>query len=121
MGERASTGNIHAWRFEWHSAEDKFLTCCAFLFPWSPPLHSPPVRSAVSFIDLVDSGWWVLLVSCVLLVVTLYFLVRASTSDPGIFLRLPPEPTYKWHAISQELSIDGRNVQLRYCRQFGAG
>jgi len=81
----------------------------------------PPPRSAVSFIDLIGSGWWVLVVSCVLLVLTLYFLTRASTSDPGIFLRLPPEPTYKWHAISQELNVDGRNVQLRYCRQCSAG
>ena len=77
----------------------------------------PCPRSAISFIDLIDSGWWVLVVSCVLLVLTLYFLTRVSTSDPGIFLRLPPEPTYKWHAISQELNVDGRNVQLRYCRQ----
>ena len=67
--------------------------------------------------DYVAHGWWIILVACVLLLLTLYYLVRVSTSDPGIFLRLPPEPQYRWHAISQEINLDGRVVQLRYCQQ----
>ena len=75
------------------------------------------VVSGVSFIDLLDRGWWVLLLTCLLLVLAVYFLARASTTDPGIFLRLPPENTYKWHAISQEIVSAGKTTQLRYCRQ----
>ena len=51
--------------------------------------------SCVSYIDLIPSGFWVLIVCGVLLLLTLYFLARASTTDPGIFLRLPPEGGYK--------------------------
>lgn len=59
-----------------------------------------------------------LIVCGCLLLLTLYFLFRASTTDPGIFLRLPPEGGYKWHAISQEVMAgQGKAVQLRYCRQ----
>jgi palmitoyltransferase ZDHHC9/14/18 len=67
--------------------------------------------------QMQSHGWWTLLVAGVLLALTLYYLVRASTSDPGIFLRLPQETAYKWHAISQEISLaDGRAVQLRWCQ-----
>lgn len=76
-----------------------------------------PSLSCVDLIDLASDGWWVLIVACCLLFLTLYYLIRASTTDPGIFLRLPPEPAYKWHAIAQEHMVDGKNVQLRYCRK----
>lgn len=71
--------------------------------------------SCVDLIDLAPNGWWPLLIACVILPLTIYYFVRASTSDPGIFLPLPPEPAYKWHAISQEIMVDGKSVQLRYC------
>lgn len=81
-------------------------------------LLAVPLSSCVSYIDLIPSGYWVLIVCGSLLLLTLYFLFRASTTDPGIFLRLPPEAGYKWHAISQEVMAgQGKAVQLRYCRQ----
>jgi hypothetical protein len=74
------------------------------------------VTTCIDMIDLVDRGWWILIVICPLLVLTLYYLLIASTTDPGVILRMPPEAGYKWHAIAQELIVDGKNVQLRYCQ-----
>lgn len=71
--------------------------------------------TAVDFMDLFDLGWIVLLLFLVFLVGTLFFLADTSTRDPGIFLRLPPDPAYKWHPITQDVVVNGKQTQLKYC------
>lgn len=71
--------------------------------------------SAADLITMTYHGYWVEIVAGYLLLATLYYLFRCATTDPGFFLRLPPESTYKWHSIALETVHEGKNVQLRYC------
>lgn len=71
--------------------------------------------TAPDYMSQFDQGWIVLLLFLLFFITTLIFLLDTSTRDPGIFLRLPPDPTFKWHPITQDVILNGRHTMLKYC------